>query len=514
MTATFFALPADDSAIDRASVTHPANPFLTSSYVQAQKALGYDAWLLGLTDGAVPQASAVCLIRGSLLHRWMMIPASPAVPTDSIFWAGLDSFCRERGVTDLELSTFANPGGRIPALRGETERVERTEFEMTLLGKDLWAGISKSHRERINQGRKNGLVVRRGRSEAAIDAHVALHINSMDRRTLRGENVAQSFERSTRTALLTSGAGELFQAMLGDEVVSSLLVLRSPTGAYCESSGNSATGMKIGASHFLRYETALALQAEKTEVFYLGGARSTEAGLLRYKSGFGATQHQMASVNACRSSRLRRKISTVANLIRDNPREMLQTLAGRPEKFVTFVADPSQIPPPAENPGWELRKVGDDVLTDLSSSRPEFRAQAARLAEGRVNDAYGLYIDQVLAGIAWMIPGEHDAMYAVRNVKLRANEAELTHCLTVPEFRNRGVYTYMIRTLCALAVKNGMRRVYMITNRANVASQGGILKAGLKPAGGIYRHVFGFIGKGKGMAITFRRHRWGFLGWR
>jgi hypothetical protein len=514
MTATFFAQPADDVSVDRASVTHPANPFLTPSYVRAQKALGYDAWLLGLTDGAVPQASALCLIRGGLLHRWMTIPASPAVPTDSIFWAGLDSFCRERGVTDLELSTFANPGGRIPELRGETERVERTEFEMNLLNKDLWAGISKSHRERINQGRKRGLVLRRGRSEAAIDAHVALHINSMDRRALRGENVALTFERITRAALLTSGAGELFQAMLGDEVVSSLLVLRSSTGAYCESSGNSANGMKIGASHFLRYETALALQAEKTEVFYLGGARATEAGLHRYKSGFGATPHPMASVNACTSSRLRRKISTVANLVRDNPREVLETLAGRSEKFVAFVADPSRVPPPASNPGWELRKVGDDVLTDLSSSRPEFRAQAVRLAEGRVNDAYGLYIDEVLAGIAWMIPGRHDAMYAVRNVKLRANEVELTHCLTVPEFRHRGVYTYMIRALCALAARNGARRVYMITNRSNVASQGGILKAGLKPTGGIHRHVFGFIGKGKGIAVTFRRHRWGFLGWR
>jgi hypothetical protein len=512
MTATFFARPADDLSIDHASVTHPANPFLTPSYVRAQKALGYDAWLLGLTDGAAPQASAVCLIRRSMLHRSMMIPAFPAVPTDSKFWAGLDSFCRERGVTDLELSTFANPGERIPALRGETERVERTEFEMNLLSTDLWAGISESHRERINQGRTHGLVLRRGRSEAAIDAHVTLHINSMDRRTLRGEIVAQTFERSIRAALLTSGAAELFQAMLGDEVVSSLLVLRSSTGAYCESSGNSASGIKIGASHFLRYETALALQAEKTEVFYLGDARSTEADLPRYTSGFGATAHPMASVIASTRSRLRRKISTVAKLIRDNPRELLTTLAGRPERYVAFVADPSQVPPPASKPGWELRKVGDDVLTDLSSSRPEFRAQAGRLAAGRVNDAYGLYIDQVLAAITWMIPAQHDAMYAVRNVKLRANEVELTHCLTLPEFRNRGAYTYLIRSLCALAVRNGVRRVYMITNRANIASQGGILKAGLKPAGGIHRHVFAFIGEG--VAVTFRRHRWGFLGWR
>ena len=184
---------------------------------------------------------------------------------------------------------------------------------------------------------------------------------------------------------------------------------------------------------------------------------------------------------------------------------------GRSERYVAFVGDPAQLPPPDCKPGWELKKVGDDVLTALASARPEFRVQGERLADGRVNDAYGLYIDQVLAGITWMISAQHDAMYAVRNVKLRANEVELTHCITLPEFRNRGVYTYMIRTLCAVAAKDGVRRVYMITNRANDASQRGILKAGLKQTGGIYRHVFAFLGPRA--AITFRRHRWGFLGW-
>ena len=383
---------------------------------------------------------------------------------------------------------------------------------MILAGTDLWAGLSKSHRERVKKGRKHGLVVSRGRSDAAIDAHIALHINSMDRRKSRGENVSLEFDRSVPAALLLSGAAELFQAVLGDHVASSLLVLRSTTGAYSESSGNSPEGMNIGASHFLRYETAVALQTENTEVFYLGGARAHETGLRSYKSGFGATPLPTESVVAYLGTRLRRKMSTVADLIREDPRELLRTIAGRSERYVAYVADPCKVPAAGSVPGWELRKVTDDVLTGLSSTSPELRAQGMRLAEGRKNDAYGLYVEDVLAGVAWMIPSQHDIKYTVRNVKLQADEVEITHCVTLPEFRGRGVYTYMIRTLCAVACQNHVRRVYMITSRDNVASQRGILKAGLRPTGGIHRHVFDYIGPN--VAVTFRRHRWGPFGWR
>jgi GNAT superfamily N-acetyltransferase len=392
----------------------------------------------------------------------------------------------------------------------DAESAERSELEMSLLDVELWESMSAAQRERIDHGRTLGLVLRRGRSESAIAAHVALHVDSLDPHSLRGENVARTFERATRAALLPTGTGELFQAMLGDQVVSSLLVHRSSTSAYCESSGSSEEGMAIGASHFLRYETALALQAEKIEVFHFGSAPPPPPEL-QLLGGLDEAARPLPSIFERTNELARRKAKTAASLVRHNPRELLLTLLGRAERYVAYVADPAHVPPPEGGAGWELRKVGDEVLTELASARPEFRVQGTRLAEGRVNDAYGLYIDHELAGITWMIPAQHDAMYAVRNVKLRANEVELTHCLTLPEYRNRGVYTYMIRTLCAMAATTGVRRVYMITNRTNVASQRGILKAGLKQTGGIHRHVFAFLSPRA--AITFRRHRWGFLGW-
>jgi len=302
--------------MDRAARTDPDNPFLTARYLQSQRVLGREAWLLFLENAGEMRAAALCFLGRGRLNHTLTIPSSPPVETESVFWPGLREFIGEHGITDLELSTFATPESRIPSWPEELERIDRTEFAMPLKDLELLPRISKSHRERISKGRRKGLIVRRGHSDAAIDAHVALHINSMERRQSRGEDVSLEFERAGSAALLASGAGELFQAMLGDHVASSLLILRSSTGAYSESSGNSKEGMGIGASHFLRFESALALQSEGVEVFYLGGARPMEDGLRSFKSGFGTIPIDTQSVTAYVGGPMRRRLSSALQRLR------------------------------------------------------------------------------------------------------------------------------------------------------------------------------------------------------
>lgn len=316
MSAAFLARPASDEALERASLTDADNPFLTVQYLRSQRSLGRDGWLLAVESADAMEAAALCFLERGRLRRTLTIPSVPPVAPDSPFWSGVRAFVAEHRVTDLELSTFASPESRIPEWPGETERIDRTEFAMILRDVDLLARVSKSHRERVSKGRRKGLVVRRENSEQAIDAHVALHINSMERRQSRGENVSLAFERAGSAALLSSGAGELFQAMLGDHVASSLLVLRSKTGAYSESSGNSKEGMGIGASHFLRYETAATLQSEGIEIFYLGGARPSEEGLRAFKAGFGTTPIDTQSVVAYLGGPLRHTLSAVIQRVR------------------------------------------------------------------------------------------------------------------------------------------------------------------------------------------------------
>ena len=316
MAESFVARAADEEALERASSTDPDNPFLTPSYLRAQRMLGREGWLLSLEDAGSMRAGALCFLERGRLLRTLTIPSSPPVALDSPFWPGVRGFIAEHGITDLELSTFASPESRIPRWRGELERIDRTEFAMLLKDVELLPRVSKSHRERISKGRRKGLIVRRDASDAAIDAHVALHINSMDRRKSRGENVPLEFERAGSAALLASGAGELFQAMLGDHVASSLLILRSSTGAYSESSGNSREGMGIGASHFLRFESAMTLQAEGVETFYLGGVRPDEEGLRSFKAGFGTTPIDTQSVSAYVGSPMRRHLSSAIQWLR------------------------------------------------------------------------------------------------------------------------------------------------------------------------------------------------------
>lgn len=316
MSAEFASQPADELMVDRASSTDADNPFLTSRYLRSQHSLGREAWLLSVEDSASPTAASLAFVERGRLRRTLTIPSSPAVALDSPFWPGLRAFIAAQGITDLDLSTFATPESRIPKWDDEVERIGRTEFALVLDGADLLAGTSKSHRERISKGRRKGLVVRRDHSSEAIDAHVALHINSMDRRKSRGENVSLAFERAGSAALLSSGAGELFQAMLGDHVASSLLVVRSTDGAYSESSGNSKEGMGIGASHFLRYETSVTLQTEGAKIFYLGGARPQEEGLRAFKAGFGTTLIDTESVSAYVGGQLRRRVSSAVQWLR------------------------------------------------------------------------------------------------------------------------------------------------------------------------------------------------------
>jgi hypothetical protein len=312
----FAADRPNDCLSARAARLAPSNPFQTIAYLRAEDLLGAESWVFTVAPAAEPERMCFGYIKAGWLNRILRIPSVPVLAADSPFWAGLDAFCQSHYVTQLDVATMGREGAAIPPWHGETERIARTEFVFDLRPDDLLAGMSKGHRERIKKGRKHGLTIRRGHADALIDAHVNLHLNSMDRRRDRGESVPEEFQRDIPAALLQTGAGELYQAMMGETVVSSLLVISSATGAYSESSGNSPEGMTIGASHFLRYETALALKDKGVELFYLGGAREHEVGLRTYKEGFGTIPLPMESMTAYVGKAWRRQLAAAAEMVR------------------------------------------------------------------------------------------------------------------------------------------------------------------------------------------------------
>jgi lipid II:glycine glycyltransferase (peptidoglycan interpeptide bridge formation enzyme) len=243
----------------------------------------------------------------------------PRLPEPEIFWTGLLDYCRRQRVSQLSIGTFGSPEARIPALPGEFSRTQRSEFVIDLPGVDLMAQMKKTHRYCVRQGENAGLHLRRTRDPIHCDQHLRVNHASMERRAGRGEQVELAGDALLRAAL-ASGSAELFQAVLGDQVLSSSVILRAHSAAYLYSSGTDPEGMKIGASHFLNFQIAKTLQDENCAIYNLGGATSAERGLWDYKTHFGTRRIDLEAVECYVGPRWKQKLSTSIGLLRDHPR--------------------------------------------------------------------------------------------------------------------------------------------------------------------------------------------------
>jgi hypothetical protein len=297
----------------------PANPFYTSRYIEAKRALGFQPWVLTLRQHGQLLAVCAAFMKGSVLHRSLEIPSLPALPDSEKFWEGLQQLCRKARIAYLVVNSSASPASTcfdIPALPGEINRRKRCEYVLALQQPDLWKQLASNHLRNIRRGHKTGLQMRRAVNAQACQEHASLVRASMERRQSRGEAVstrimAQSFVTYTR-----HGAGELFQAVHDGKVLASILILLAERGAYYQSAGTSPAGMACGASHFLVYEIAKSLQDRAIELFNLGGTEPQNVGLARFKAGFGASQVELEAAGFFVGSRAQKKIIMAARLLR------------------------------------------------------------------------------------------------------------------------------------------------------------------------------------------------------
>jgi hypothetical protein len=182
------------------------------------------------------------------------------------FWRGVLQTCRDLKVWNLQIESYASQVGEIPQLTGELTRRDRVEYLFDLARENVLDGISSQHRRNISRASKAGLSIRRTRAQSVCTRHHELMDASLERRAKRGEKVPR-LEMAMPLALLASQAGEIFQAVDGDRVLSSILVLRSSTGAYYQSAGTSPEEMKLGASPFLISQVAGILRQEGVLLF-------------------------------------------------------------------------------------------------------------------------------------------------------------------------------------------------------------------------------------------------------
>jgi Acetyltransferase (GNAT) domain len=325
---SFAVLPAGERVAAELSAAAPDNPFATTAYLEARRRAGWATWAIAEvdTDGHLHGGCAAFVAaRGPF--RKLEIPSLPAEQSSSPFWETLRELCGRQTITKLELGTFNSPlGVEIPEIGSCTFRT-RCEFILDL-GGDPYARLTNRHRANIKRAEKAGLVIRQTRAAAAVEVHQGLIGHSMDRRRFRGENVPAVEASLDAITLIESGAGNLYQAVAGDTVLSSALVLRAPQGAYGHSTGTSPEGMKVGASHYLIHSISKELGAEGVPTLNFGAA-DQGSGLARYKRDFGTQMRCLPSATCYIGPASRRRLYQATESMRRERQALVRWLKDR-----------------------------------------------------------------------------------------------------------------------------------------------------------------------------------------
>ncbi len=283
------------SYISEAARINPTNPFYTAEYMSYRYAQGFTPWIFVYKDHINQNIYCPAFMKSGRLRRSLEIPSVPHIPVKKSFWPKLINFCRQKGITDLSVNSFCSQGGLIPQLDHETNRKARWEYVLHLKQPDVFMKMRKGHSYSIKRAQKIGVELLRTRDQEAVLEHSRLISTSMQRRKNRGENVTTSASTNDFLQLTKSGAGEIFQAILANKVLSSNLILIAEKAGYNHTQGTSTEGMNCGAAHFLVHEIACALRQENKEILNLGGTNdlNPESGLIKFKTGFGLTTEKI-----------------------------------------------------------------------------------------------------------------------------------------------------------------------------------------------------------------------------
>ncbi|WP_447977178.1 GNAT family N-acetyltransferase [Candidatus Nitrospira bockiana] len=296
-----------------------ANPFHTPFYLAARERLGWEPCLISLGEPGAWEPVCAAFLKTGLVTRHLELPSAPAPPAGGErFWQDLFAWARRTRVTAFEAGSFASPAAELPHRPPATVRRRRWEYVLDLTSSRPWAGLSSNHARNVKRGRKSGLVIRRRADADACRVHLALMAASMERREARGERVPGmgAGQLEEVTALVETGAGEVFQAAAGEEVFSSILLLRAQAGAYYHSAGTSQAGMARGASHFLVYGIAELLRQDGLGTFNLGGVSDAGSGLEQFKRGFGGRRIELEAAEWAVSRGVTRWLGRGVRLLR------------------------------------------------------------------------------------------------------------------------------------------------------------------------------------------------------
>lgn len=201
------------------------------------------------------------------------------------FWAAFTAWGNRENIVSefIRFSLFDEhllpyPGQREPRLRN----VVRT------LGLDtdaLWRDYKHKVRKNVNRAQEEGIRVEIDENGNLLDQFVDIYYRTMERRSASETYFfSRSFFKQMCETL--SGRYAFFHAFLGDEIVSTEIVLISEHNVYSFLGGTNAQHFDLRPNDLLKHHIILWSMGRKKINFVLGGGYQDGDGIFKYKQSF------------------------------------------------------------------------------------------------------------------------------------------------------------------------------------------------------------------------------------
>src|SRR5260370_1291350 len=132
-----------------------------------------------------------------------------------------------------------------------------------------------------------------------------------------------------------------------------------------------------------------------------------------------------------------------------------------------------------------LTRAGPEVAQELAQAM-DLGDQA--MVVQRFDNGRHCYVGRIegrLATYGWVTFDEEDIGELSLSIRLKAGEAYIWNCATLPAYRGQRLYPALLAHIVGELHHQGLHRIWIGTDADNLPSQSGIILAGFQPIGDI-----------------------------